>query len=35
MAGPGEYLPDGTEGTTCGEDLPEPKIIPRTFSHRR
>jgi len=35
MAGPGEYLPDVTEGTTCVEDLPEPKIIPRTFSHRR
>ena len=26
MPGPGEYRPDPTEGITCIEDLPKPKI---------
>ena len=28
MPGPGEYLPDSTEGITRIEDLPKPKIVP-------
>jgi len=35
MAGPGRYVPDATEGITCAEDLPEPKVIQRSCSHRR
>ena len=27
MPGPGEYLPDATEGITDPKDLPKPKII--------
>ena len=27
MDGPGEYLPDGTEGITRIEDLPKAKVI--------
>ncbi len=36
MSGPGEYLPDSTEGITRPEDLPKPKIINRSrnFTHR-
>jgi hypothetical protein len=36
MSGPGQYLPDPTEGIICPEDLPEAKIIPRSrnFRHR-
>ena len=36
MFGPGEYLPDPTEGITDPKDLPKPKIIQRSrnFSHR-
>ena len=35
MPGPGEYLPDATEGITRVEDLPKPKIIPRSRDYRR
>jgi len=28
VSGPGEYLPDPTEGITCVEDLPKPKTMP-------
>ena len=36
MPGPGEYLPDATEGITDPKDLPKPKIVPRSrdFSKR-
>jgi len=36
MAGPGEYVADGTEGITRVEDLPKPKVVPRSrnFSRR-
>src|SRR5262245_16271455 len=36
MSGPGEYLPDPTEGVTRPEDLPEAKIAwrSRNFKHR-
>ena len=36
MAGPGEYVADVTEGITRVEDLPKPKIVPRSrnFSRR-
>ena len=36
MSGPGEYLPDPTEGITKPEDLPQAKIVPRSrnFRHR-
>ena len=36
MFGPGEYLPDPTEGITDPKDLPKPKIVDRSrnFSHR-
>ena len=30
MPGPGEYLPDATEGITRVEDLPKPKIVRRS-----
>ena len=30
MPGPGEYLPDATEGITRVEDLPKPKVIHRS-----
>lgn len=35
MAGPGQYVPDVTEGITCVEDLPDPKIVDRSCSYRR
>ena len=35
MPGPGEYLPDATEGITRVEDLPKPKIIKRSRNYRR
>lgn len=36
MTGPGEYVSDGTEGITCVEDLPKPKVSARSrnFSQR-
>ena len=30
MPGPGEYLPDATEGITRVEDLPKPKVVHRS-----
>jgi len=37
MAGPGEYMPDETEGITRVEDLPEPKVkrVSRNTKKRR
>ena len=35
MPGPGEYLPDPTEGITRIEDLPQPKIRKRSRNFRR
>lgn len=35
MSGPGEYLPDATEGITRVEDLPKPKIVKRSRDYRR
>ena len=35
MPGPGEYLPDATEGITRVEDLPKPKIVKRSRNFRR
>jgi transposase-like protein len=35
MDGPGEYLPDVTEGATCVEDLPKPKQTQRLRSHKK
>jgi len=35
MDGPGEYLPDVTEGITRVEDLPSPKIIKRSRNYKR
>ena len=35
MDGPGEYLPDVTEGITRVEDLPSPKIIKRSRHDKR
>ena len=35
MPGPGEYLPDATEGITRVEDLPKPKIVQRSRDFRR
>jgi hypothetical protein len=35
VPGPGEYLPDPTEGITRIEDLPEPKIRKRSRNYRR
>ena len=34
MAGPGEYVADGTEGITRVEDLPKPKVAPRSRNFR-
>jgi len=36
MPGPGEYLPDPTEGITRVEDLPKAKVVQRTrdYAHR-
>jgi hypothetical protein len=35
MTGPGEYLPEATEGITRVEDLPTPKRIERSRSYPR
>jgi hypothetical protein len=35
MPGPGEYVPDVTEGITRVEDLPKPKIVRRSRSYLR
>src|SRR5271157_1735301 len=35
MPGPGEYVPDATEGIIRVEDLPKPKIIRRSRDFRR
>ena len=35
MDGPGEYLPDVTEGITRVEDLPPPRIIERSRNYPR
>jgi hypothetical protein len=35
MTGPGQYLPDPTEGITRVEDLPKPKNVPRSRNYRR
>jgi transposase len=34
MPGPGEYLPDPTEGITRVEDLPKPKIVRRSRDYK-
>jgi hypothetical protein len=33
MIGPGEYLPDSTEGISCVADLPEPKVVQRSRNY--
>lgn len=33
MIGPGEYVPDLTEGISCLEDLPVPKVVPRSRNY--
>ena len=33
--GPGEYLPDPTEGVTRLEDLPKPKIVEKSRDYRK
>src|SRR5579859_8023003 len=33
MIGPGEYGPDVTEGITCVDDLPEPKVVRRSRNY--
>ena len=35
MDGPGEYLPDVTEGITRVEDLPKAKVVGRSRNYRR
>ena len=35
MFGPGEYVPDPTEGITRVEDLPEPKVIPNSRNYKK
>jgi len=35
MTGPGQYLPDATEGITCVENLPKSKRLERSRSYRR
>ena len=35
MPGPGEYMPDATEGIIRAEDLPKPKIVKRSRDFRR
>ena len=35
MTGPGRYLPDMTEGITRVEDLPEPRLVPRSRNYPR
>ena len=34
MSGPGEYLPDPTEGITRPEDLPQPKVVKRSRNYK-
>jgi hypothetical protein len=34
VSGPGEYLPDPTEGITKPEDLPQAKVVPRSRNYR-
>jgi hypothetical protein len=34
MSGPGEYLPDATQGITRPEDLPQPKIVVRSRNYK-
>jgi len=34
MDGPGEYLPDVTEGITRVEDLPQAKILKRSLNFK-
>jgi len=34
MPGPGEYLPDSSEGITRPEDLPKPCVVPRSRNYR-
>ena len=33
MIGPGEYVPDVTEGITCVDDLPQPKVVQRSRNY--
>ena len=33
MIGPGEYVPDVTEGITCIDDLPSPKVVRRSRNY--
>src|SRR5689334_8896686 len=33
MIGPGEYVPDVTEGITCIDDLPPPKVVRRSRNY--
>lgn len=33
MPGPGEYVPDSTEGVQSVEDLPKPKVVERSRDH--
>ena len=35
MTGPGQYLPDATEGITRVEDLPQPRKVRRSRSYPR
>ena len=35
MLGPGEYVPDVTEGITSVEDLPKPRIELRSRNYTR
>lgn len=35
MPGPGEYLPDVTEGISRVEDLPKPRVIARSRNYKR
>jgi hypothetical protein len=35
MFGPGEYVPDPTEGVTDVKDLPPPQIVLRSYNHER
>lgn len=35
MFGPGEYMPDPTEGITDVTDLPPPTIVLRSYNHER
>ena len=34
MSGPGEYLPDPTEGITRPEELPQPKVVRRSRNYK-